>query len=185
MNNRQDEQGDRGGTARQPVDRADNERAKGLVKSQAAETLIEFRGGDGALEMTMFAPFVPMGVAVNIIAMHVRVLMHRAVFPPIFRDDFDGAEIRAQIQAPEQDQHQGDAEFQAQPETRRHDDAEKNDRAPNDQEGQAMPDPPENSGPGRARDAALPAHDRGHGDDMIRIGRVSHAEEKAEEQNGQ
>ncbi len=32
--------------------------------------------------------------------------------------------------------------------------------------------------------AALPAHDRGHGDDMIGIGRVAHPEEEAEEQNG-
>ena len=55
---------------------------------------------------------------------------------------------------------------------------------PIDQESQAMTDAPENSCPGRASDAALPTDDCGHGDDMIGVGRVPHAEKESEEQNG-
>ena len=54
---------------------------------------------------------------------------------------------------------------------------------PIDEQRQAMADSPEDSRPGRASDIALPADDGGHGDDVIGIGRVSHAEKKTEEQN--
>ncbi len=75
MNNRQDEQGDRGGTARQPVDRADNERAKGLVKSQAPEAAIEPGRWDRVRRVTVLFGIMAMGVAVDVVAVPMDVLM--------------------------------------------------------------------------------------------------------------
>ena len=139
----------RGGTG-EAVHRADHERTKRLIRFQAAEVAIEFRRRHGALVMAMSALFVAVGMAVHVIAVFVRVLMDRPVVTMVFGDDFHRAKGRSQIQRPEQDQHQGDAEFQTQSQTRGHDDAEENDGAADDEEREAVADAPKNSGPGRA-----------------------------------
>src|SRR5262249_34704461 len=57
-------------------------------------------------------------------------------------------------------------------------------RAADGEDRECVPDTPEHSGPRGAADRALTAHDRGDGDDVVRIGRVTHPEEEAEKQDG-
>ena len=182
MNDRQNEQRN-GGGAGQAVHRADDERAQRLIKFRAAKPAIEFRGRNGFFGMSVGGGLVAVDVAVHVIAVQMRVLVDGIVIT-VGGDIFHRAKGCAQIERAEQDQHKGDAEFQAHPEALRNHDAEEDDGSANDEQRQAVADAPENSGPGGAPDLALPANDGGNGDDMIGIGRVPHAEKEAEEQDG-
>ena len=132
----------------------------------------------------MGGAFVSMRVAVDVVAMPMRMLVDRVVIVS-GADIFDRAKRRPQVERAEQDQHQGDAKFEAHPEAFRHHNTKEDNCAANDEQGQAVADSPKNPGPCCAPDAALPAHDGGNRDDVVGIGRMSHPEEKPEEQNGQ
>lgn len=154
-----------------------------LVEARAAEPAIEFGGRDCFLRMSVRAALVSVGVAVDIIPVAMRVLVIRVV-AAIRAYFIHGAQSRAQVERAEEDEHERDAKLETHPETFGDDDAEKNDGPADDKEGEAMADAPEESGPGRASNAALPAHDRRDRDDVIGIGRVPHAKEEAKKQDG-
>ena len=120
---------DRRGTG-QSVDRADNERAQRLIKSRAAKPAIELRRRNRFFGVTVGSGFVPVGVAVNIIAMQMGVLVDGVVIV-VGADIFHGAKSRPQIERAEQDQHERNAEFQAHSETLRNHDAEQDDSSTN------------------------------------------------------
>ena len=115
MNDRQNEQRNRSGTG-QAVDRANNERPQHLIKSRAAKPAIEFRRRNGFFGMTVASGLVAVGVAVDVIAVQMRVLMDALVIT-VGGDIFHRAKGCSQIERAEQDQHESDAKFQAHPKT--------------------------------------------------------------------
>src|SRR6476646_8391394 len=121
--------------------------------------------------MTVASGLVAVDVAVDVIAVQMRVLVDGIVIT-VGGDIFHGAKGCAQIERAEQDQHKGDAEFQAHSEALRHHDAKQDDGSANDEQRKAVADAPKDSSPGGAANLALPANDGGNGDDMIGIGRV-------------
>src|SRR6476646_5793058 len=133
--------------------------------------------------MTVASGLVAVDVAVDVIAVQMRVLVDGIVIT-VGGDIFHGAKGCSQIERAKQDQHKGDAEFQAHSEALRDHDAKEDDGSANNEQRQAVSDSPENSGPGGATNLALAANDGGNGDDMIGIGRVPHAEKEAKEQDG-
>ena len=74
----QDEQRDRR-RAGQSVDGADEDRTKRLVKSRAAKPAIQLRRRNSVLGVTMGGVFVSMWVAVDVVAMPMRMLVDRVV----------------------------------------------------------------------------------------------------------
>ena len=114
MNDRENEERNRSGTG-QAVDRANNERPQHLIKSRAAKPAIELCRRNGFFGMTVASGLVAVGVAVDVIAVQMRVLVDGIVIT-VGGDIFHGAKGCSQIERAEQDQHEGDAKFQAHPE---------------------------------------------------------------------
>ena len=122
----------------------------------------------------MLSDGVTMRMMVNVIAVLMRMIV---------RDMANFAFEAAQIEKAENDEHERDTEFQTHADAFGNDDAEQNDRAANNEQREAVTDSPKNSSECGFADLALSADDRRHGDDVIGIGRVAHAEEEAEKQN--
>mgnify|MGYP001798515672 CR=1 FL=1 len=90
-----------------------------------------------------------------------------------------------QIQCTQENEHERHAKLEAQPEPRRDDDPEQNNRSTHHQQGETVTEPPVDASQSGAPDAALSANDRSHRHDMIGIRGVSHPEEETQEQNGE
>ncbi len=86
----------------QSVHGADYERAQRLVKFRAAKPAIQLRRRNRFLGVTVGGAFVPVGVAVNIIAMLMGVLVDGVVIV-VGADIFHGAKSRPQVERTEQD----------------------------------------------------------------------------------
>jgi hypothetical protein len=86
------------------------------------------------------------------------------------------------VEHAEQDEHERDRELHGEADARGKDDTEENDRAAHEHDGERVADPPECADEARRPNRFFAAHDRRHGDHVIGIGRVAHAEKKPERQ---
>ena len=73
----------------------------------------------------------------------------------------------------------------ARPSARRDHQVEDDDHAAHHHDGHRVPDAPQASDQGGTPGAPLPAHDRGYGDHVVGIRRMSHAEEETQHDHGQ
>jgi hypothetical protein len=89
------------------------------------------------------------------------------------------------VERAEQDEHERDGELHGESYARGKDDPEENDGAAHEHDGERVTDPPECAHEARRPKRFFAAHDRRHGDHVIRVGRVAHAEKKPERQQGE
>src|ERR1035437_825192 len=92
---------------------------------------------------------------------------------------------RKEVAEPEQDEHQGHAELERQPDARRHRDAEHDERAAHEQHRQRVADAPETADPRGAAETVLARDDGRDRDDVIGVRRVLQPEQEAEHSGGQ
>ena len=72
-----------------------------------------------------------------------------------------------------------------QPDRRRNDDIEADDQHADDDHRDRVAEPPERADQGRIQEALAAVQDRGHRDDVVRVGRVAHAEQESESGKGE
>ena len=85
----------------------------------------------------------------------------------------------AQVESAKDDQHKSDAKFQAQPESLRDNESERNDRAADYKECNAVPNSPKHPYDRGMSNIALAAHDCRYRDHVIGIRGMSHSEEES------
>lgn len=123
-----------------------------------------------------------MGMAVDIVAVGVDMrVVRRCRWRESLRKP---AEHAREVQKAEENEHQADGKFHGKADSFRDNPSEKHDRGTNKEDRDRVTEPPERSDRGRGLDAALAADDRGHGDDVICIGGMTHAQKETEDNDG-
>jgi hypothetical protein len=84
------------------------------------------------------------------------------------------------VSDPEHDQHHADGEFHAKAKSRRNDQVEEDDCGSDQEDRYGVPESPESADQCRSRELLLTAENGGDSNDVVGIGCVAHAEEKAE-----
>src|SRR5574341_202548 len=168
------------------MDDADDDGANDLIESESAERPVEPSLRRGIVSVAMIFRAVTMSVAVNIVAVTMRMDMVNSTFASSTRAEslVDPALDSFQVQKSQDDQHQGHGELQREAEARRDHGAEDDHHAAGQNDREGMAKSPEHSDQRCAADRALPADDGGHGDDMIRIRGMPHAEKESKENDG-
>ncbi len=92
----------------------------------------------------------------------------------------DASRYAGQIEDAEQDQHQADRQLHGEADARRNDHVEQNNGGADTEDGDGMADAPKGANDRGLPDAALPADNRGNSDDVIRVRRMAHAENKSQ-----
>jgi hypothetical protein len=116
---------------------------------------------------------------VNVIAVTMRVLMWILGLG----NRIQASTKYAQVKPTQDHQHQGHAQFETQAKARGDNDSKKYDKPAHHEERQAVADSPEHPSQRGISNLSLPANNRGHGDYMIRIGGVAHAEKETESED--
>jgi hypothetical protein len=134
----------------------------------------------------MGARLVTVGVRVDEIAVGVRVRVSATVMMIAAGQRRRHTRREAeQAGDAEEDQHHGHGELHREAEPRRDHHVEEDDHAAHHHDGHGVPDAPQASDQGGAPGAPLPAHDRGYGDHVVGVRRMSHAEEETQQDHGQ
>ena len=114
--------------------------------------------------------------------MHV----HRGVLVAAGRGALaDVLERTGQAEEPQDDQHHANRQLQRQPHPWGNDPSEQDDARADDHDRECVPHPPERTDHRRPTAPPVPSHDGGDRDDMIGIGRVAHAEEESQDDDGE
>jgi hypothetical protein len=185
LNHRQDEQRDRCRTG-QSVHDTDDQGAQRSVQAESAEPLIEPRLRRLVFAVAVVRAAVAVRVAMNVVAMTVRVGMQRAAVParreqPVTNPLHESG----QVHDSENDEHQGHAELHREAQPRRYGDLEHDDGAADEENGDRVPNAPRASHQRRAPQRAVPGDDGGDRDDVIGIGGMPHTEKEPEDDERQ
>ena len=177
--------------AGQPVNQSHRQRTQRLIQTELAENAVHPADGCGFGSVAMLFGIVPMHMAVNEIAMNVRMRMRMRVRMRMRgigggRERLgDPAREACKIQNSQQDQHQADGQLHGEAEPRRNYHSKKNDRRAHQKNRDGMAQSPQHSDQSGLTDAALAAHDGGDGDHVVRIGGVAHAQKKSQRDDGE
>jgi hypothetical protein len=118
--------------------------------------------------MQVGAVFMDMGMLPS----HARMCGREFVADPFHRP--------GQIQHTKQNQHQANGKFHRQAEPRRDRQTKQDDGRADGDNGQGMTATPQDANYSRFGDRSFAADDRGHGNDVIRIGGMPHPEKKTD-----
>jgi len=99
-----------------------------------------------------------------------------------FADPFHSA---GQVQDAEQDQHESDGEFHGEADAGGDGESEQDDAGADCENGERVTDAPKDADPASFCDGAFAADDGRDGDDVVRVGGMTHAEEKSYGENGE
>ena len=179
VNRGQHEQGDRGRSGKS-VNHSDQQRAQHLIKAKpsmpTAKVAIETRDRRFGV-VPIGVPLMTMNVAVNIRTVRVCVPGGRRRSKTLG----DPARDAHQVQQAQQNQHNTDRQFHSQAEARRNYEIKHNDRSADGHDGEGVSDSPECSDEGGTADGSLPGDDGTHGNDMVRVGSMTHTQQKSEQ----
>ena len=163
--------------AGQAVDQAHHERADDLVDAEPAEPSIEPGLRRPFFGMPVILRPVSVPVTVHVVAVSVRVSVRRGAPAELVANRLDES---GEVPQPEHDQHEGRRHLHREAEGGRDHDAEDDDRAADDDDGQGVAESPQAADQHAAAQRPLPRHDRADGDDVIRVRGVAHSEEEPE-----
>ena len=175
--------------AGQSVNQSHRQRTHSLIQTELAENAVHPADGRGFGSVAVLFGIVPMRVAMNEVAMNVRMRVRvsmrmRGIGGGRERLG-DPARESGKIQNSQQDQHQADRQLHGEAEPRRNHHSEKNDRRAHQKNRDGMAQSPEHADQSSLTYAALPAHDGGDGDHVVRVGGVAHAKEKSQRDDGE
>ena len=172
-----------------PVNQSHRQRTHRLIQTELAEDAVHPSDGRGFGRVAMLFGIVSMRMAVNEIAMNVRMRMRVSMRMRRIRGGRERlghpARESSKVQNSQQDQHQPDRQLHGESEPRRNHHSEKNDRRAHQKNCDGMTQSPQHSDQSRVTYAALPAHNRGDGDHVVRIGGMPHPQEKSQRDNGE
>ena len=138
------------------------------------------RVGPVAVEVGM-----PVGMRVGLAVMRVGVSVLVPVDGRGRREALgEGAQPSGQVEDPESDQHERDDKLHRQADRRRNDNIEADDEDADDDDGDRVSQAPQGADERRVNEPPAAVQDRGHGDDVIRIGGVAHAQQESESGQG-
>ncbi len=181
LDRRQDQQGHRRASGK-AMDQPDDDGTRELVPAHAGEQAV-VEPGIGAVTMEVRVA-VGMGRIGLVVSMQVIVLV--AVQWRRRREALgDPAHPAGEVEDAEGDQHQGDGELHGQADGRRDDDVEDDDQYADQRDGDGVAESPQGTDQRAVQEAAAAIEDGRDGDHVVGIGRVAHAEQKAEAGEGQ
>ena len=174
------------GRAGEPVDEADD---KGPQRPDIARCR---PAPDRAARAVSWLPrvhgsrLVPVGVRVDVVAVGVRVRVGAAVMGMALVSAVVTRVVRPKrLAMPRRISITATENSMARPSARRDHHVEQDDGAAHQHDGHGVPDAPQAPDQSGAPGAPLPAHDRGDGDHVVGVRRMSHAEEEAQHDHGQ
>jgi len=104
----------------------------------------------------------------------------RRARPEILRDP---AHHAGKIQDAQKNEHEANRKLHRKAEARRNNDAEQNDERSDQENCDGMAESPKDADERGAANGALAAHDGSHGDDVISVRRMAHAEKESQRDN--
>lgn len=154
-----------------------------LIETQPPKSAIHPTHWRRVLAMAMYLRTVVVGMTVHIVTVSVKM----GVLSQLYGRKClgDPPHDPGKIQNTEKNQHQPNREFHCETYACRDHDAEQDDCRSNDEDRDRVAQTPEDSYQDGVANASLAAHNRRHGDDVVRIGGMSHPKEKTQYNNGE
>lgn len=164
------------------MNNADDNGSQNLVKPNSAEHAIKPGLRSGVLVMAMILGRMTVRMTVNIVAVLMRVFMN-AVLMLLDCHDIAAHPVHdaAQVHDSQDDEHEGHGKLHRQAKAWRDNHAKENDCPADKKNREAVAKSPKHAEQSRAAHLAFATHDRGNGNDVIRIRGVPHAQKKAKE----
>ena len=165
---------------------ADDERPKCVEQAESHEGFFDHarsREGSGVM-------FAGGSMGVPVVMDVVTVLVKVGVFTEHFgmgRREFSAEPLgnAGEIEDAEQNEHEADGELHGESDARRDDQVKQDDGGTDEDDGDGVAESPESANQRGFGEGTLAADNRRDGDDMIGIGGMAHAEEKADDENGE
>ena len=138
----------------------------------------------GMTELACISFFMLVSMVVNNFSVSVGMAMNYPLCVlPNSSDRARRTKKTHNIHRAQHNQHESHGKLHRQSDSRRNYDIEKNDQRTDCENGEGMPDAPENSRERCLEEIALPAHDRRHRDHVVRVGGVTHPQKKSHRDN--
>src|SRR6516165_1089124 len=121
-----------------------------------------------------------MRMAVHVVAVDMRMGVNGAILSS-GQSVSEPLQDSRQVQNAQNNEHESHGKFHGQPHTRRNDYAERNDDRTHEKNREGVSQSPEHSNQRRLSRPPLTANDGADGDDVVRIGCVTHAQKEAQQ----
>ena len=165
------------------VNHAHGQRPDNLVEPHPAKDAIHPADWGRMLWMSVFFGTVAMGMAVDVVTVSMGMRVE-----PVSRgcERFSNpAHHSRKIQNSQKNQHQPNREFHGETNSCWNRDAKQYDRGADNENGDGVTEPPQDTNQCGMANTSLAAHNRGYSNDMVRIGGVAHAKKEAKGNDGE
>ena len=169
---------------RKTMHNSHNQRPHDLIKSGGSK--VKVKPSQGSLAGLVFERFwiLTVGLGTFVASGAVRMRMEFSQRPVRWRKSFcHSLQEPGKIHDSKEDEHQPDRKFHGEANSRRDHPAQQNDASADGDDGERMPQAPEDANQRGILDGAMPGHDRGNRHDVIGIRGVAHPEKESQHNN--